>query len=351
MLRKKSATTFAATVSSSQTFVHTFRDHLEQTLEDVVSHASELAHHCGRQRVQKHDVAQAMTNLCIMCESYHIGPSGHPVCKVLSTSKTIGGAIDYDGFCDGDISQCISGYGSCSIGGGGRTKRKQPRRRRQKQGGNVIPTYSGYCDKLSSQCTFGQDLVLEATECAASGGSKRRRKRSTSTRKQKRGGNPIPTYSGYCDSQASQCIFGQDLVSEATECAASGGSKRRRKRLHQNYKGGNYNGYCHGDPTQCEHDDVVADSAAVCAVSGGRRRKHSVRRGGDVIPKVSFVVKSVIKEFGKANYDVSWTEESLRLLERGIQFHVKQVLKETKEDNLFNQSKTMALKRVLDNIH
>ena len=104
------------------------------------------------------------------------------------------------------------------------------------------------------------------------------------------------------------------MVSEATECAASGGSKQRHKRLRKNYK------------------------------------SYSVRRGGDAIPKVSFVVKSVIKEFGKVNYDVSWTEESLRLLERGIQFHVKQIFKETKEDNLFNQSKTMALKRVLDNI-
>ena len=314
MLRKSSATAFASTVSSSSTFVNQFKEHLEHTLEDVVAHASELAHHCGRQRVQKHDVAQAMTNLCIMCESYHIGPSGHPVCKVLSTSKTIGGSIDYDGFCDGDMSQCRSGYGSCSITGGGRTKRKQLRRRKQKQGGNVIPTYSGYCDNHASQCTFGQDLVSEAIECAASGGSKRRCKRSRSTRKQKQGGNVIPTYSGYCDNHASQCTFGQDLVSEAIECAASGGSKQRHKRLRKNYQ------------------------------------SYSVRRGGDAIPNVSFVVKSVIKEFGKANYDVSWTEESLRLLERGIQFHVKQILKETKEDNLFNQSKTMALKRVLDNI-
>ena len=259
MLRKSSASTFAATVSSSRTFANTFRDHLEQTLEDVVAHASELAHHCGRQRVQKHDVAQAMTNLCIMCESYHIGPSGQPVCKVLSTSKTIGGAGDYKGSCDDHRSQCMSVLGSCSISGGGRTKRKQKRRRRQKHGGIEIHRYNGYCDNHPSQCTFGEDLVSEAIECAASGGSKRRLKRKISTRKQKRG-------------------------------------------------------------------------------------------GGDATPKVQFVVKSVIKEFGKANYDVSWTEESLRLLERGIQFHVKQVLKETKEDNLFNQSKTMALKRVLNNV-
>ena len=53
MLRKTAVTTLATTASPTREFAATFQDHLAHTLEDVVAHASELAHHCGRKRVQR----------------------------------------------------------------------------------------------------------------------------------------------------------------------------------------------------------------------------------------------------------------------------------------------------------
>jgi histone H3/H4 len=319
MLRKTSVKTLAATASSTREFVATFQDHLAHTLEDAVAHASELAHHCGRKRVQHHDVAQAMSNLCLMCASYHVGPNGHPVCKVLSTAKTVGGGIGYEGYCDGDRSQCSTGFGTCvSLAGGGKKRRGTKRQRRRPQaghtrrrrrtlrgtrqnnarGGNIIPNYLGYCDGDTSQCTFSEELAAQSAACDASGGRKRRRPVGP------RGGNIIPSYLGYCDTHPSQCTFSEELAAQSAECAASGGRRSRRR---------------------------------------------TTRRGGQPTGP-SLVVQKAVREYGKANYEVAWTPDSLRLLERGLQFHARKVLRDTQEDMHFKRSDTMALTRVLETV-
>ena len=309
MLRKTAATTLATTASPTREFAATFQDHLAHTLEDVVAHASELAHHCGRRRVQHHDVAQAMSNLCLMCASYHVGTKGRPVCKVLSTAKTVGGGIGYQGYCDGDRSQCSSGFGTCvTLAGGGKRKgatRRQRKRTggtrrvsRRTRGGNIVPSYSGYCDGASSQCTFSEELAAQSAACAASGGQKRRRRAGP------RGGNMVPSYPGYCDGASSQCTFSEELAAQSAACAASGGRRSRRLR-------------------------------------------RTARRGGEPEGPALVVMKAV-REYGKANYDVAWTPDSLKLLERGMQFHAREVLRDTRADAHYKRSDTMALARVLE---
>ena len=184
-LLRKSA--LAAFVPDSTTgFTSTFADHLDRATENIVAHASELAHHCGRQRVQRHDVAQAMSTLCLMCDPYTIGPNGKPVCNTLSTAKTVGGGPQYEGYCDGKVGQCGTPYGTCgSLAGGGRTRRasktQTSRVRKTKcarcgrrHGGMIIPSYTGYCHSHPSQCTFG-DAAAAAVACAQDGGKTRRR--------------------------------------------------------------------------------------------------------------------------------------------------------------------------------
>ena len=309
MLRKTAATTLAATASPTREFSASFQDHLAHTLEDVVAHASELAHHCGRRRVQHHDVAQAMSNLCLMCASYHVGPTGRPVCKVMSTAKTVGGGVGYEGYCDGDRSQCSSGFGTCVTLAGGGSKRKGSTRRQRKRtggtrrrsrntrGGNIIPNYAGYCAGASSQCTFSEELAAQSAACAASGGRKRRRRAGP------RGGNMVPNYAGYCAGAASQCTFSEELAAQSAACAASG----------------------------TPYVGCVARSA------------------GDPVGPALVVMKAV-REYGKANYDVAWPSDSLKLLERGMQFHAREVLRDTRADAHYKRSDTMALARVLETV-
>ena len=61
-------------------------------------------------------------------------------------------------------------------------------------------------------------------------------------------------------------------------------------------------------------------------------------------------MQKAVREYGKANYEVAWTPDSLRLLERGMQFHARKVLRDTQEDEHFKRSDTMALTRVLDTV-
>ena len=312
-LLRKSA--LAAFVPDSTTgFTSTFADHLDRATENIVAHASELAHHCGRQRVQRHDVAQAMSTLCLMCDPYTIGPNGKPVCNTLSTAKTVGGGPQYEGYCDGKVGQCGTPYGTCgSLAGGGRTRRasktQTSRVRKTKcarcgrrHGGMIIPSYTGYCHSHPSQCTFG-DAAAAAVACAQDGGRTRKTGKTSRVRKTKcarcrrHGGMIIPSYTGYCHSHPSQCTFG-DAAAAAVACAQDGGKTRRR--------GG----------------QAVADT-------------------------MSLVIKTAVRAYGKDNYGVQWPADALRLLERGLAFHAQQVLTDTKADEYYASAPETALDRTL----
>ena len=318
----------------SKTCQEKLTDHFVHVVEDVVSHASELAHHCGRQRVQRHDVAQAMSTLCVMCDKYAVDSGNNPICNVLSTSKTIGGGKEYTGFCDDAISQCGTPMGTCAsfaTGGKKRKSRLSKRVRRHRcisktctsphhSHGGVIPSYTGYCDSLPSQCTFSDELAANAAACSAQGG---RRKRRTNTSKRysrmfsrtrrnkctlrgcpfhQKGGNIIPTYQGYCDGLSSQCTFSDELAATASACSGQG---------------------------------------------GGRRKRYA---GGTNTNPISLLIKSATRAYGKKYYDVSWPADSLRLLERGLEFHVSQVLHNTQTDEYFQDEPDMALQRTLQTI-
>ena len=160
----------------------------------------------------------------------------------------------------------------------------------------------------------------------------------------------IPSYPGYCDGSASQCTYSEALASQSAACAASGGRKRRRRGPHGGNMVPSYAGYCDGAPSQCTYSEELAAQSAACAASGGRRTRRlrrTVRRGGD---GPTLVVMKAVREYGKANYDVAWTPDSLKLLERGLQFHAREVLRDTQADAHYKRSDTMALARVLETV-
>ena len=111
-----------------------------------------------------------------------------------------------------------------------------------------------------------------------------------------------------------------------------------------------YPGYCDGASSQCTFSEELAAQSAACAASGGRRSRRlrrTARRGG--APEgPALVVMKAVREYGKANYDVAWTPDSLKLLERGMQFHAREVLRDTRADAHYKRSDTMALARVLE---
>ena len=113
-----------------------------------------------------------------------------------------------------------------------------------------------------------------------------------------------------------------------------------------------YSGYCDGAASQCTFSEELAAQSAACAASGGRRSRRlrrTARRGGEPEGPALVVMKAV-REYGKVNYDVAWTPDSLKLLERGMQFHAREVLRDTRADAHYKRSDTMALARVLETV-
>lgn len=111
-----------------------------------------------------------------------------------------GGVISYTGFCDGETSQCSwsdtqpgGASGQC---GAGQKKNIYPRTRRNKRkqkttqcvGGQI--NYNGFCDGNLSQCSWGDSLPSSSTPCT--GGhrlySKYRKQPSRRHAKKTRGG-------------------------------------------------------------------------------------------------------------------------------------------------------------------
>ena len=82
--------------------------------------------------------------------------------------------------------------------------------------------------------------------------------------------------------------------------------------------------------------------------TGRRCRPQGTAASSPGVIGPALVVMKAVREYGKANYDVAWTPDSLKLLERGMQFHAREVLRDTRADAHYKRSDTMALARVLE---
>jgi histone H3/H4 len=344
LLRRTAVTSFVSDDHAPVSFVNAYADHLQHVAEDVVSHASELAHHCGRKRVQHHDVAQAMSTLCLMCDPYTVGSNGVPVCNTLSTAKSVGGGPQYSDYCGGQgtTSQCRAAYGTCGALSGGGARRTKSRRAPSK----------GRAKRRARARTRAQTLARTLVRAH---------------HPQRTGGSSIASFGGYCHDHPSQCTFA-DVAAAAGACDGGGRTRRRPTRTHRGKRrapcricgrrfGGSsiasFGGYCHDHPSQCTFADVAA-AAGACDGGGRTRRgpqRRSHRRGGEDTDantdNVALVVKAAVRTYAKDNYDVGWPVDALRLLERGLAFHAHEVATNTVADDYYAESPDTALARTL----
>lgn len=330
-------------------------NHLQQVVQRVAEHATELAAHCGRKSVNVKDVAQASSPFCLTCDPYDASTN---TCNTLTTAKTqLGGAGErYEDWCGGNKQQCgISGNAVCLFSGGGHrrcrnnknhknntNKKNQNKNKRavQQVGAtakmlrkrkcavchthhhhDVGGMYAGFCGQPFNltQCTYSDaaDAGTAAVSATCSGGKQRRTRLARTRHLAKKGGGSTQMYNGFCGTlagnatAASQCMYGNSIELPVSGGGGGGGGKRRLRNR------------------------------------SSRKRRGGGSKGGR-FDELHMLNKTQLKQHFRESAGMGWMTSASQLLQQVIAYHANDVVERVMDEKDTHQVSTRtALETVL----